>query len=374
VFGLAVLALAAVVASAEELCAEDATHHHCESDVPLVEQFLDSIHNDGSRASFCVFPYYCLSLPIGHDDPDLASTVRNATFLATLHRWQQPGICLEDGRAATSDREMVATLLDMQGCSSEDSRLSLRRHYDADVAFLAAESPALLNIYATLRRIECSPPLIRRWLHTMHSSAVDPGSYGIAFVRSFVRGFRSHPELAEALKRLSDEKNGGRLVVLGSSIGPEVFYARLALGVPLVLGVDLSCESVQTAQEVAQSALPPKLAQTIEFQCANALDIDYVSLDAQLVYVDDAGWDEGVVAQLAGVLDATLPAGAVVVSWSDGLFATSSASSSFSDWCASRRRLHIKASWQLDDDEEDEGLVVWSRTPCPPPPPRRRGG
>ena len=102
---------------------------------------------------------------------------------------------------------------------------------------------------------------------------------------------------------------GGRAVVLGSSIGFEAYFLALAYGVPTV-GVELLCGLAQLSEEVRSAhGVPSALAR---FECADALDYR-LPRGTTLVYVDDTAWDEPTIKQLAARLARQLPSGSVVV-------------------------------------------------------------
>ena len=117
----------------------------------------------------------------------------------------------------------------------------------------------------------------------------------------------THPECRAALGRAARE--GGGAVVLGSSIGFEVYWAALSYGVRTV-GVELLCSLTEFSERVRRAhAVGDGVAQ---FVCSDALEYA-LPARTELVYVDDTAWDAASTKLLAQKLARELRPGAVVI-------------------------------------------------------------
>ena len=295
----------------------------------------------------CIWPFYCSRiLGMQHTEAIWSHTLSNATFLASL-----------------PETFNIDAMMASGGCSSIDAELRLQDWIkDTEGFFLASNYSTIRAAEEAVRHAECDAKYVAAWLQTMghmeQSEGANPGPYGIVFARSFVDTLRMHPALRQQLAKLRRDGNEGAFVVVGSSTGMECVYARIALGVRRVMGVELSCEAVTLARQIAMDTLTTEERDGLEYRCADAYDVDFdrdVPGGALLTYIDDAGWDAPELSRLASKLDRELPPSAAIIAWQLSM-------KGLPCWKQSRRAA-LRATWAMAmDSDDDVGASVWVRS------------
>ena len=323
-----------------------------------IEELVDGAHRGGwaldhlayslqlgrPENGHATWPQYCALWRAGRagwhnagaDAPEIA-----ATEITAMHGLPQIPARLQPQRAklivGMLDDEFAREARFLEACSAPSGA-------QPPCAAVARHPAALARVVRSLRALECSPDFlshtVSEWIEASAGSREDdedaaaegkvvcaadgadaraarPGapkynvenySWGALFAESFLALLRS-PAAAPAMR---DARSTRRpLVVLGSNIGYEAFYASLGAGLRTV-GYEILCHLVDAAIE-ARDRLAPQHAASAAFVCGDALAAD-VS-DAAAVYLDNDSWDAALTRAVVAKLWREMPSDALLLLW-----------------------------------------------------------
>lgn len=132
--------------------------------------------------------------------------------------------------------------------------------------------------------------------------------YGFTYMPSWLKVF-TRPAVQAAVEMARGSPQPRPVLVLGSTIGWQAFYATLIFQLPSI-GFELLPSRVTIAKQ-AQALLPPTAQAMIRFLQEDALLADLSG--ASIVYLTSLGWDQGLVTRLHEKLAQEMEQDAVVI-------------------------------------------------------------